>query len=106
MRRNRRASFDNLVALRDEVVFLHHHIRESSIHHPPYLLESFQAGTHRHAEMMLESLVEEMLDSVYIVLVLEYPSEFAHHGLVLFLRHYGFLSVVGLHRAQNLSAGN
>src|SRR5689334_1351286 len=68
---------------------LHHHVGKGSIHHAADLLQAFKAARHWSTEVMDKVLgVEEMVHSIYIVLVLEYSGEIPDNLLVaIFLLH-------------------
>jgi len=83
-----RTSFDDLVAGRDEILFGHHNIRESAVHHYSNLPETFVASRERPAEVMYELLVKQMRDTVNVVLVLEDSRELPNDLLVIFFLHF------------------
>jgi hypothetical protein len=72
-----RASFHNLVARGNEILFRNQDIRECSVHHDPDLSEPLKASRHRHAEVVDELLIEEMADAIHVVLILEDSREFS-----------------------------
>src|SRR5579859_1917758 len=81
-------SLHNFLVARDEVVFGHHHVGKSSIHHAPDLLESLQTGSDRSAEVVGKVLsVEQMVYAIYVVLVLENSGEFSNDLLVAVFLH-------------------
>jgi hypothetical protein len=87
MGRDGGASFYNFVAARDEIFFRYYYVRESSVHHPPNLLKPLETGRQGHAEVVHEIFVEQMMNAIYIMLVLEDSSEFPHNLLIPFFLH-------------------
>jgi len=87
MSRNRRTSFDDFVAAGDEVFFRDHNVRESAIHHPANLLETFQAGRQGGPEVVRETRIKEVGNSVHVVLILENACEFSDGLFVPFFLH-------------------
>jgi hypothetical protein len=83
------ASFDDFVGAGNEIFFRYYDIRESTVHHSPNLLETFQTASYWHSEMVREVPMEKMRNSVDIVLILENSREFSNDPLVQFFLHDG-----------------
>ena len=94
MGRNRGTSFDDFVAAGDEIFFRDHNVRESAIHHPANLLETFQAGRQGGPEVVRETRIKEVGNSVHVVIILENAREFSDGLFVPFFLHkHAFLEL-------------
>jgi hypothetical protein len=85
--RNRRTSFHNFVAARDEILFGYDDVRESSVHHSPNLLEPLKAGRQGTPEVVRKMGVKQVTDSIHVMLVLEDSREFPYDACILFFLH-------------------
>jgi hypothetical protein len=82
--RLRGAAFDNGVIAGDEVHFRHDNVWKGRIHHPSNALET---GGQWRRKIMLEIAREQMINPVYVVLVLKHAREFAYRGFISFAGH-------------------
>jgi hypothetical protein len=73
----RRAAFDHVIACHDQRLFPDPHVREGRVHHAANVLETRQTRRQRHAKVVPEARIKQMIDAVHVVLVLEDSRELA-----------------------------